>query len=270
MRFSFAFMILGIIVSVGILSAGLNLFEGYEQTLKAILLDSMSHISIHDVTADYLSEPDAQELVSQLSQNKDISAVYPMLTSSVMVSGNGNVRGCQLKAYQTDGMKAPYAKYVSEGSAELSDNHVIIGYYLARELSLAMGDTLQVVYPNLDRITPLGFYPSSRNFIISGIYQSGYYEYDRSLIISTKASADELLLTRGKFSYLEVRLNPAQIEKADAISRDMERSLGMSFIAIPWTVYNQGLFRLIMVQKWLIFIVFCFMVLIAGLNVVSA
>ena len=45
-RFSFIFMILGIVLSVGILSAGLNLFEGYERALKSVLLDSFAHLKV--------------------------------------------------------------------------------------------------------------------------------------------------------------------------------------------------------------------------------
>lgn len=36
LRFSFLFMILGIVISVGILTAALNLFEGYERALKSV------------------------------------------------------------------------------------------------------------------------------------------------------------------------------------------------------------------------------------------
>jgi lipoprotein-releasing system permease protein len=38
----------------------------------------------------------------------------------------------------------------------------------------------------------------------------------------------------------------------------------------PWTLFSAGLLRLVSMEKWLIFIIFSFLVLIAGINVISA
>ncbi len=269
-RFSFVFMVFGIVISVGILSAGLNLFEGYERTLKTLLLDSIPHISIQSYRNQYISKDDITQIKSKVESLPQIDQINPILSSSVMASKSGVIRGCQLKAYEYKTNPPPYEKYITVGRSEVMDSEIIIGYYLAKELSISVGDTLNVVYPQFDRITALGFYPNSRNYTVCGVYQSGYYENDRNLIITSKSNADELLLTQDKYSYIEIRLNPKYVNDADRISREVESLLGSSFVAIPWSTYNQGLFRLIVVEKWLIFIIFSFLVLIAGLNVISA
>ncbi len=271
LRFSFAFMILGIVLSVGILGAGLNLFEGYERTLKTLLLDSMSHISIQRYNGEHLGSEDIASLKALISDQREIETAVPVFNATIMASHEGVVRGCQLKAYEpSSDQTLPFEKYVSEGSAKLSGDGIIVGFYLAKELGLHLGDMLMLVYPQFDRISAMGMYPSSRSFRIDGIYQSGYYEYDRSLILASKAIADELVFSSGKYSYLEIRLKANQIDKATSLGREIERKIDQDFLAIPWTAYNQGLFRLIVIEKWLIFIIFSFLVLISGLNVVSA
>ncbi len=270
-QFNFAFMILGIVISVGILGAGLNLFEGYERTLKTLLLDSMSHISIQRYNGEYLDENDIQNLQSVLAGFESVESIEPMFSATVMVSHDGIVRGCQLKAYDNDTKAVlSYEKYVTQGSTKPSPQGIIVGHYLARELGLSVGDDLSLVYPQFERISAMGMYPSSRTYRIDGLYQSGYYEYDRSLIIASKETADELTMSEGKYSYLELRLSPKHLARAATISRELERKIGKDLLAIPWTAYNQGLFRLIVIEKWLIFIIFSFLVLISGLNVVSA
>lgn len=269
-RFSFAFMILGIVLSVGILGAGLNLFEGYERTLKTLLLDSMSHISIQNPLGENLAETDVERISKVLTAQNETASATGVLSSSVMAVKDGVVRGCNLKAYSMSSGEQPYQKYIQSGSAVLPPGHIIIGYHLAKELALSLGDTLQVVYPQLGRISAMGMYPGSRFFTIGGIYQSGYYEYDRSLLICNKENADELLSLSGQYSYIEVRLKTSYIDKAPKLASEYESLIGKEFMAVPWTVYNQGLFRLIVIEKWLIFIIFSFLVLISGLNVVSA
>jgi len=56
LRFSFVFMTLGIVLSVGILSAGLNLFEGYERSLKEVLLGSFPHLTLQKSSGEYFGE----------------------------------------------------------------------------------------------------------------------------------------------------------------------------------------------------------------------
>jgi len=66
LRFSFVFMVLGIVLSVGILTAALNLFEGYERALKSALLDSFPHISIQAVYSQF---PKTAKLPGRRSRN---------------------------------------------------------------------------------------------------------------------------------------------------------------------------------------------------------
>lgn len=271
LQFGFLFMIVGIILSVSILSAGLNLFEGYQHTLKSLTLNTVSHISIASVSERSLPGSRGQEARQLLLQQQEVKSVYPILTNSVMMQRGAKVRGCYLKAYDPLASQgASYHDYISAGSAALREGKIIIGYYLAEELGLKVGDFASVVYPQLEKITPLGFYPSQRTFEISGIYRSGFYEYDRSLILCSRQSAEELLGIKDRITYLEVYLHDKYLDKADDLSEKFEELVGQDLYITNWKAQNQGLFRLIVLEKWLIFILFSFLVLIAGLNVVSA
>lgn len=270
LRFNFAFMVLGIVLSVGILGAGLNLFEGYERTLKSLLLDSMSHISIHAYNGEKLSQDRVDSIRQKLISKREVLSVHAMLGTSVMASKDDILRGCQIKAYEASSDELPFEKYVRKGSSKPLDGEVIIGHHLAKELGLSISDSLNIVYPRFDRISALGIYPGSINPRIVGIYQSGYYEFDRSIIICNVDTANELLLSPDQYSYLEIRLKNAYLESAGKLAGAWERELDSDLIAMPWTAFNSGLFRLIVLEKWLIFIIFSFLVLISGLNVVSA
>lgn len=194
LRFSFVFMVLGIVLSVAILSAGLNLFEGYEQNLKSVLLGSFPHISIQDANSEYFSIERAEEITNKLKAYPQIELITPSINYAVMASNNEKVRGASLNAYDFSSVDSfPYSQYVAQGSSSLKSNEAIVGKYLAKELGKSIGDTIKVFYPRFDRISAMGLFPSERIFTIAGIYNSGYYENDRSQIICNLSDAEALL-----------------------------------------------------------------------------
>ncbi|HOH46241.1 MAG TPA: FtsX-like permease family protein [Candidatus Cloacimonadota bacterium] len=273
MRFSFVFMVLGIVLSVAILSAGLNLFEGYERTLKTVLLDSFAHINLISSFNEYMEKDRALDISKQMSDKDEIISATPCLSYSAMVRNEDKVRGAMIRAYlQVPGTKteAPYLKYLSPGYDGLNEGSVYIGHYMAKELGLARGDSITVIYPQLDRISMLGLMSSEHSFAIAGIYRSGYYEYDRSVLITTPTAAQSLLMIGDEYTKVELRLKPAYVDKAKTLADQYSAQLGHSIVAQPWTISSEGLFRLIKMEKWLIFIIFSFLVLIAGINVISA
>jgi lipoprotein-releasing system permease protein len=265
-RFSFVFMVLGIMLSVGILSAGLHLFQGYESTLKRLLLDSFAHIGISSSTGSLLSEEQTALILALATEKDDVVSCVPMLNFQLMAQSGDKIRAAGLKAYPEDNYQS-YAPYVIAGKPNIRESEVIVGHYLLQELGLALGDSINLNYPRLDQITPLGIPNAQFNYRIAGVYRSGYYENDRSIVISSIADARELMMNTGGYSKIEIHLQDP--EQAALRSRDLVSVLGYDYVAIPWNYYAESLLRLVAMEKWLIFIVFSFLVLIAGINVIS-
>lgn len=269
LKFSFVFMVLGIVLSVAILSAGMNLFEGYERALKSVLFDSFAHIKVQSSGGEYLSPEQLAHARSVLEQQPEVASLTPLVSFNVMALQDEQMRGCLINAYDTASQaELPFEKFVIQGEKRVHDSEIIIGHYLAKEYKLSIGDTLRVMYPQLDRITPLGLYSGEHAFRIAGLYRSGFYEYDRSLIICSIPTAWNILFTEDKYAALDVRLKSHLVENAPSISRKYDVILGSGFTAVP--MVGGTLLRTVAMQKWLIFIVFSFLVMIAGINVISA
>ncbi|NLO11634.1 MAG: ABC transporter permease [Candidatus Cloacimonetes bacterium] len=268
-RFSFIFMILGIVLSVGILSAGLNLFEGYERALKSVLLDSFAHLKVERSNGMYMQAEVVARVESVLGTQKEISSLTPGIGFNVMAVDEDNTRGCIFNAYEPAQGKDPlYHKYVVKGSSHVEEGQVVIGQYLADDYRLTVGDSLRVLYPQLNRITPMGIYSGEHFLQVVGIYRSGFYEYDRGLIIGTLTDARNILFTNDLYSSVEVRLKSNSIEDVSKLAYQYSLLLGPELAVYP--TVSTSLLQTITMQKWLIFIVFCFLVLIAGINVISA
>jgi len=270
-RFTFTFMVLGIVLSVGILSAGLNLFSGYERSLREVLMGSFPHALIQSAYNEQLSEADCDRITRLLKSSREVESIIPVLSSSVMTRHPGKVRGAMLTAYgNTEGEKLPYIKYITKGNTVPMLGEVILGKYLAREHGLGVGDSITVVFPRMDRISPLGMIPSERKMRICGIYNSGFYENDRSMLITNLKDAISILDTGSGFTKLELRFKANEVDNANELANRIQQLLGPDVSVYPWTVFSAGLLRLVAMEKWLIFIIFSFLVLIAGINVISA
>lgn len=268
LRFSFVFMVLGIVLSVGILSAALNLFEGYERALKSVLLDSFPHIRVQSGNQDYLADSQTAQAVAQLSGQKEVASAIPNLSFNLMAFNGERSQGALLSAYGLPEQSPPHwSKYVTSGTAKPAPGNVVVGHYLARGLGLALGDTIQLMYPRLDRISPLGMYPGTTSLRIAGLYRSGYYEFDRSLILCSVADARSILGIDEGFSSIEVKLDSSHLEDSELLAVKYNLQLGENLQAHP--VANITLLRIVKMQKWLIFVIFSFLVLIAGINVIS-
>ena len=268
-RFDFLIMICGIIISVAVVVAAMNLFEGYQKTLKKILLEYNSHILIYPNNSQPFTSDDVtlirKELVNR-NEIKDIQAVY---INSAMAKNNNISRGCFIKAYNGFMIPLWMKEYIVEGSDNTHENEVIIGRVLAQDLMLNIGDSLSLMYPNLSKSSLVGIGAKHSQFKISGILKTGYHEIDRSLIIMNESTAYNFFETPPNYNQIEIMLKSNYIDKASILIPEYSRILNNEYILSSWEENNGNLFALISLEKWLIFAVFSFLVLLAALNTIS-
>jgi lipoprotein-releasing system permease protein len=268
LRYDYAVMILGIVISVAIVTAAITLFEGYRLSVKSILLDCNAHITI--CLVNRAMDIDQVNFVDRKVNNEEqIKSFIPSFTNVAIIKSGSAIRSCMVKAYP-DNLKAIwYERYIIKGKLEPETNSIIIGDKLQKDLALNIGDVVSLLYPFNQGTSSLGAIPIERNFKVSAIIKTGYYEMDKSLLVMTAKEAFAFYNTTPEFTGIEVILRNKFVDKADQIAETMRKKLGSSYYLSTWIDLNGNLFSLINVEKWLIFIVFSFLILIAGLNCIS-
>jgi lipoprotein-releasing system permease protein len=145
--------------------------------------------------------------------------------------------------------------------------NVVLGEALAKELRVKVGETIVIIAP-LGTATPRGMEPRMRRFNVTGIFQSGMFEYDNTLAIIHLQDAARLY--RMGDGVTGVRLALDNPMRSAPILRSLEDSLGAErFSSTDWTRTHVNFFRAIQTAKSMLFIMLLMIVAVAAFNIVS-
>ena len=271
-RFDNIFMVLGIVISVAVLTAALALFQGYEKTLKSTILGFNSHIYIFKDSNSDFRFSEADSLRNILNKRKEIVSTSAIVMAQAMLSKGERIKGCIIRGIDWKSNSAiNYKNYVIKGNWQLkSDNDVVIGIQLAETMNLTVGDTLSVISPLNSSKTVFGIIPRKKEFRIAGIFKSGMFEYDSSYLFMNAIPASYFTASPRKFNMIEVKLTPDYIEKADYEEYVLTAELGADYQIRSWIFFNGSLFMLLKIEKIVMIIVLSFLILIASFNIISS
>ncbi len=145
---------------------------------------------------------------------------------------------------------------------------IMIGKEMARNMGLFLYDTITIISPAGGIATPMGMVPRMKKFIVVGIYESGFYEYDSKLAFLSLKSCQEFLDMGDAVSGIDIVVK--DIYKADVIARNIQSKLGFPFFAQNWMQMNKNLFSALKLEKRVMFIILSLIVLVAAFNIISA
>jgi lipoprotein-releasing system permease protein len=154
-------------------------------------------------------------------------------------------------------------------SLEAGKYRVILGSALATELALKMGDSVVLMAPE-GSATPAGFAPRMRRFTVSGIFDSGMYEFDRGLALTHMADASRLYRLGDKVTGLRLALTDPFL--APLVVRTVARAIdydGTGYFVSDWTRDHASFFRTIELTKSMMFFILLILVVVAAINLVA-
>src|SRR5436189_148725 len=83
---------------------------------------------------------------------------------------------------------------------------LLVGKQLADEWKISPGDYVTITSPQ-GRLTPFGLIPRTRRFRVTGIFDSGFYDYDENWCFMTLPAAQGLNGAGDLVNVLEFRLD---------------------------------------------------------------
>ncbi|KUG23446.1 lipoprotein releasing system transmembrane protein lole [hydrocarbon metagenome] len=274
--------IFGIFLGVAALIIVLAVMNGFEEDLRTKILGIKSHIELTtDMTGPMKNYQQVQEKIAGI---EGVVASTPFIYSQAMIRNGNGVTGVVMRALETQSafkvinlgkIKEGNIEYLNEIPQEISKNFknenlslegIVIGKEMARNMGIFLYDPITIISP-VSISTPMGMVPRMKKFIVVGIFESGFYEYDSTLAFLSLKSCQDFLQMGDTVTGIEIKVD--NIYKADIIAQKIQKKLGFPFWAQNWMQMNKNFFSALQLEKRVMFIILSLIVLVAAFNIIS-
>jgi len=271
--------IAGIFLGVAALIIVLAVMNGFENDLRNKILGINSHIVLMKFSGAMKDHP---KVMSDIADIDGVVAATPFIYSQAMLKAGHRTSGVVLRGMSVDSapkvinfgkMQEGNIHYLSEKHREMPGLDkdlstlpgIVIGKELAKNMGLFLFEPVSIISP-MGISTPMGMVPRMKKFIVVGIFDSGFYEYDSTLAYISLKDCQEFLNMGEDVTGLEIKVH--DIYEANVIAKSIEKKLGFPFWARHWMEMNKNLFAALKLEKRVMFIILSLIVLVAAFNII--
>ena len=266
--------VLGVALGVAVVCFVMSMHNGFESEIRSRLLGTTSHISIFPLNGSFIEN--YSKLTEKLEAIEGVVAASPFIYYKAAVSsasaGDGIiVRGIDLESEKNTSNIARDLK-VGDYSFEpivVDDDTIpgmLMGSDLAERLGVFLGQSV-VLYSLRGEDLHKRSRPRVAKFYISGIFETGMYEFDAQLAYISLTSAQRLFKTGDAVTTVHLKLD--DVYEAADIAPLIDSILGYRYDVVPWNVLHQNLFTWISIEKKILFLGFILIVIVAAFSIIS-
>jgi lipoprotein-releasing system permease protein len=246
--------ILGVAIGVTVLTVSIGIANGLDKNMINSILSVSSHIVASkdgEVIEDY------RELQSQIESVEGVKGVVPQISTQGILKYSG-IFGSYVSGVKINGLDFDDAKIAMEldkkivkGTMDVKKpTEFLIGKELFDQLGAELGDQITVVSADNREM----------HLTIAGVFQSGYYEYDTTMIIIPLRAVQILSYTGDTITSLEIFLD--DVYSADKISKQIQMKTNVK--TRTWGDLNRNLLAALSLEKTVMILLFSLIVIIAG------
>jgi lipoprotein-releasing system permease protein len=260
--------VLGLMLGVATLIVVLSVMNGFERELRNRMLSVTSHATLTGLDETL---PDWHLVQQAALRQPGVQAAVPYIEAQAMLSHGTKIAAASLRGVIPEEERKATGIAHNLKSGRIEDlvpgkYRIILGSALARELNASVGDSVVVIAPS-GTATPAGVIPRQRRFSVSGVFESGMYEYDRGLALIDMTDAGVLYRMGDKAS--GIRLAVQDPFRAPGIVRRLALALGGNFLVTDWTMIHSNFFKSIQTTKTMMFVILLMIVAVAAFNIVA-
>ncbi|AWL11687.1 Lipoprotein-releasing system transmembrane protein LolC [Saliniradius amylolyticus] len=185
------FSVAGIALGLAALITISSVMNGFEGQLKDRILGLMPHF--------VLEQPVDKPLSPEITGLSGIQAYAPYIETEALIQSASALKGVQLQGVspETIGSASAVGQHLIAGEMPLEGGRyeILIGRALASALSIKVGDRVRLMSAEASVFTPLGRFPSQRQFTVVGIFDLGS-QMDDKVVLSHIQDIARLLRTQ--------------------------------------------------------------------------
>ena len=260
----------GIIVGVAVMIVTICVVVGFKRTVTQKVAGFGAHIQVvsfdNNNTYDMQPIEVSDSMLTSLSGYEHVAAVAPFITKPGMLKTDSAFRGMVLKG--TDYWDF-FEQNIVAGEVPTRAGEVVVSRETAKALKLAVGDAVNAYFVDETNVR-------ARRYKISGIYETGFGQYDELFIIGTLEDARRLQAwEKGTYSGVEILVDDMRNldETADKIYFATVNHLDEEGYNVYYvqTLHEQNpaVFAWLDLLDMNVVVIIVLMLLVAGFNMVS-
>ncbi|MDP9178662.1 MAG: ABC transporter permease [Gemmatimonadota bacterium] len=270
--------IAGVVVGVSALILIIGVMNGLQRDLREKILVGSPDIRVLRYGED-LKVTDWPAILDKVKRQQGVVAAAPF----VLVEGGMNAGHDYAGAAYVVGIP-PQARGVPDvttirqhatsgdfrfASSDGQRRGVVLGKLLAGRYNAWPGDKINLISIAGVKANPVtgGFVPRVYQFEVTGIFETGMYEYDNSYVFVALDKAQEFAALGEGVTGIEVKTTDRW--QAATVAERLTAALGWPYRTVDWMEQNRSLFQALKLEKLGMGVILLLIVVVAAFNIVS-
>lgn len=262
----------GVTLGVAALILTLSMMNGFEKEVRSRIVGTTAPVSIFQATGGALL--DWEELSDRLSKQDGVSGISPFVTAKTAIRSERESDGVVVRGIlpdrqvRTGDLSERLKSGVFDVGVPAGDSlpAALLGVTLARNIGVGLGDPV-VLYGGGRHAGGLAETPRVMKFRVGGLFESGMYEYDASLVLIGLTQAQRLYELGEGVSGIHVALD--DIFAAGLFAERLQEELGDEYFVTHWMLTHKDLFSWMALEKYAMFVALSLIVAVAAFNIIA-
>ena len=261
----------GVVVGVSALILVLGVMTGLQQDLRDKILIGSPDLRVLTLGEDLVMS-DWEKTLAMVRRQPDVLAAQPFVLKDALIT-KGNDYAEPVKAFGVLPLRAgepdvtDIRRHVRAGSFTFASPDtnpaIVLGQKLAERLNVWPGE--QVVLATAPGRLALsgalgGFVPVVRRYTVTGVFETGMYEYDSGYAYMSLANAQELAGLGPSVTGIDVRVPDRW--RANEVAERLATTLGFPYRTLDWQEQNRSLFQALKLEKLAMAVILLLIVLV--------
>src|SRR5712691_326552 len=212
--------VFGLVIGVMALVISMALMTGYRGDLQKKLLAGNAEVFVYSVGGPI---SDTGRLLQLIRTTPGVAEAAPVLFQHALVTTERNTTGTEVMVKGIEASRARNSPMLGKivgprGAFDTPEGEagVAVGKYLATRLGVRVGTSISITVPTENSGSLL---PRSASFVVTNIFDTGFYEYDARWLFIDLHDAERLMNAPGSANLIEVKLAPGA--SLDAVTREL-------------------------------------------------
>lgn len=270
----------GVIVGVSALVLVMGVITGLQRDLREKILVGSPDIRVLPY-GEGLRMTDWRTILRRAEEVDGVVAAAPfVLTQGVITAGREYTSGTYIAGIEPgapgDNDVTTIREHVTSGdfrfaSSDAKTRGVVLGRLLADRLQAYVGDsvyiyTLGSTRGSVNAATGMPV-PKAVRLEVTGIFDSGLYEYDNAYVYVALPVAQELAGLNDDVTGIEVKTRDRW--DASRVASRLDETFGFQYRSVDWQEQNSTLFQALKLEKLGMAVILLLIIIVAAFNIVS-